>query len=184
MTQTIIAQVFAPTLSSMLRILLLYVALCSTHATFGYLNSGKSDSLDLNRRKHLLTELARLITDHASFNGITMRWNYEARVDTLKGLRLYVAEQITLLGDKAEPDWYYIDFNRPVQPGDIKVVMYRKGNFSWEASKRVNHSVRSGKGKNMSIMFFTDNHKRTVDYNTLYEQLLLIMQQLTGLPPE
>ena len=96
-----------------------------------------SDSLGPPSKYALVAEVASLIKQYAYFNGGTMVHRYDAWADTTQGLRLYVGNQVTLLGDRSKPDWYYVDFSQPVKPTQLVATMGRNDNFYVTSAKAI-----------------------------------------------
>ncbi|WP_139361757.1 hypothetical protein [Spirosoma sp. 209] len=146
------------------------------------------DSVSYRSANALVTDMARLIRQHAYLNAITMVHRYDAWADTTQGCKLYIGEQIDLLGDPGEVEWYYIDFKQPIKANELKVVMGKNDNFILEASKSItkkikrrvknNQQLNQERNARLSILFLTDRKKRTVDFGQLQKQLSDIISQL------
>lgn len=149
-----------------------------------------TDSVTYRSANALVTDMARLIKQHAYFNGTTVVHRYDAWADTTQGRKLYVGEQLNVLGDQSEVQWYYIDFEQPIKANELKAIMGRNDNFLLEASKKITKKIshrarnsqqrRQEKNARLSVMFFTDKKKRTVDFGQLQKQLSDMISQLIG----
>lgn len=149
--------------------------------------SESPDSLGHRSAQALVVEMARLIKQHAYFNGLTAVFRYDAWADTTQGLKLHVGEQVAILGDRSEPQWYSIDFTQPIKPTELKLVMGRNHNFFIDASKKITRktprgkrakSLKREKPRRLLITFFTNKNKRTTDFGQLHDQLTNIINQL------
>lgn len=131
-----------------------------------------------------LAEMGRLIQEHA-FNHLgTMTMRYPTRIDTVQGLRLYVGEEPSVLGGRAEPDWYCIDFSQPVRPADFTVWVGRGNNFSLVASPQITTRLRAGKSKRKELIvpFIRSQKRRTTDFEPLIARFRYLLAQLPQAP--
>lgn len=147
-----------------------------------------ADSVSSRSANELVADIARLIKEHAYSRGVGVMYRYDAYADTTTGQKLYVAQQITLLGDTYDTEWYCIDFMQPIKANQLKVLRGRNGFFAIDAAKRITKKikrrVREGqpheKGRNarLFISFLPDKRKHEVDYNQLHNQLTDLISQL------
>lgn len=124
--------------------------------------------------------LARLIKEHAYFNGGTMVFRYDTHVTTTAGLKLYISQQAYILGGTSDPDWYYLDLEQPITADDLKLIRGKKGYFLVEASRRITRKVktkvRNGqlqqreRNARLFIFFYAGMKKRTTDYDQLQHE--------------
>ncbi len=149
-------------------------------ASNGY-GQSMTDSLTQREKRTLITEMASLIKEYAFFHGGTMVWRYDSWVDTTGNLRLYVAEQVAVLGDCTPPEWYYVDFTQPIKAGELRLTMGRNDNFMLESVKAITKKKTKKKERNRSLLifFFTNKKKRTTDFGQLYTRLNSIISKLT-----
>lgn len=139
------------------------------------------DSLTQQHKQILLAEMGSLIKEYAFFHGGTMVWRYDCWADTTGTFRLYLAEQVAVLGDRTPPEWYYIDFAQPVKASELKLTMGRNDNFTLELAKSITKKKGKKKERNRSltVFFFADKNKRTTDFRQLYNRLNSIITKLT-----
>lgn len=147
--------------------------------TDGY-GQGGADSSGHPEKRALIAEMAQIIKEYAFFNGGTVSWRYDSWPDTTKNLRLYVAENVTVLGDRSSPEWYYIDFGQPIIASELTLAMGKNDNFTLALNKVITRKVNKKKERNKSltVFFFTDKNKRTTDFGELYNRLTSIIDQL------
>jgi hypothetical protein len=162
------------------------LALCPTQDASAQHQS--ADSVSAPSANALLADMARLIKEHAYNKGVSVAFRYDAYADTTRGRKLYVAQQITLLGDANPKEWYFIDFMQPMKAKDLKVLQGRNGFFEIDAcrqiTKKIKRRVSEGppqeKGRNarLFISFLPDKKKREVDHTELQNQLSDLISQL------
>ena len=139
-------------------------------------DSNPPDLLTRRSANALVAEMAGLIKQYAYFNGGTATFRYDAWADTTNGLKLHIAEQVAVLGDRAQPDRYSIDFSKPVKSADLQLVMGRNNNFWIEASKNITQKTKNRRQKGIGIFFFTNEKKRTTDFGKLHDQLATVIR--------
>lgn len=142
-----------------------------------------SDTVDPPRqqsRKLLVAEMADLIKKYAYFHAGSAVFRYDARIDTIGAIKLFVNEQVKALGNHAEY-WYCIDFEQPVKSNDFAVVMLRNDSFLIQSAKTVTEKIGKKREKNrkLFVRFFTMEYKRTTDFKQLQDRLVDIVAQLT-----
>jgi hypothetical protein len=136
----------------------------------------------------LVADLARLIKERASNVGVGIAYRYSAYADTSMGRKLYVAQQVTMLGETHDTEWYYIDFTQPIKAKQLKVLRGRNGFFEIDASKRItkklkrrardSHHLEQGRNARLFISFRRERNKRDVEHEQLHKQVSELISQL------
>ena len=156
--------------------------LCGCIMSVNCVASGSIDPPSQQSRKLLVAEMADLIKEYAYFHAGSAVFRYDARIDTIGAIKLFVNEQVKALGNRAEY-WYCIDFDEPVKSNDFTVVMLRNDSFLIQSAKTITEKIGKKKEKNrkLFVRFFTNENKRTTDFKQLHDRLVDIVSQLTTL---